>query len=226
MFLDEVAELPLTLQPKLLRVLEERVFYRLGDVKRREFSARIICAANRDLSDMVDKGLFRRDLYHRLRVGHLQIAPLRERGEDIVTLAYFVLRREAERKKKRFSGIGDEALRMLCAYPWPGNVREMENTIERAVLMNDGELLLQEHLYFLSPTAVEPPRESALSPDEGWISFGSNGWVRLPKEPFQVKDLTEAIIRQTLERFAGNKSKAAAYLGISRFALQRRLGGA
>lgn len=223
-FLDEVAEMPLTLQPKLLRVLEERIFYRLGGVKKRHFSARIICAANRDLADMVEKGLFRRDLYHRLRVGHLQIIPLRERGDDIVSLAELVLRREAERKKKRFRNISPETLRVLRTYPWPGNVRELENTLERAILMHDGETLLPEHLYFLPNTAEPPVQQPGARPQDGdWLPFGSNGWVLLPDAPFAMDELSDAIIAQTLERFGGNKSKTAAYLGLSRYALHRRL---
>lgn len=221
-FLDEVAELPLTLQPKLLRVLEERIFYRLGGVKKRDFSARIICAANRDMGEMVEKGLFRRDLYHRLRVGHLKIIPLRERGDDIVTLANLVLRRESERKKRRFRSIGDEAMRLLCSYSWPGNVREMENTIERAVLMNDGETLLPEHLYFLSPPD-EAPKDAVPESGDNWVPFGCNGWVLLPDAPFPLEDLSDYIVRLTLERFGGNKSKAAAFLGLSRYALHRRV---
>ena len=226
-FLDEVAELPLALQPKLLRVLEERIFYRLGGVKKRTFSARVVCAANRDLSDMVEKGLFRRDLYHRLRVGHLQITPLRERGEDIAVLVEMLLQRETERKKKRFRGISAEAMRMLCSYPWPGNVREMENTIERAVLMHDGEYLLPEHLHFIS---LEEDFMQALDPvfassGEERISFGENGWIQLPDKPFSLESMTDAVMGQALERFGGNKSKAAEFLGVSRYALHRWISG-
>ena len=230
-FLDEVAELPITLQPKLLRVLEERIFYRLGGVRKREFNARVICAANRDLADMVEKGLFRRDLYHRLRVGHLNIIPLRERGEDIVALADMVLRREAERKKKRFRAISPDALKLLREYPWPGNVREMENTIERAVLMNDGEALLPEHLYFLTlenGIRVQSGTSVAASPpalQDDWVPFGANGWFLLPDQPFSLDAMSDAVITEALARFGGNKSRAAAFLGISRYALLRRVSG-
>lgn len=222
-FLDEVAEMPLMLQPKLLRVLEERTFYRLGGVRKRDFSARIICAANRNLADMVEKGLFRRDLYHRLRVGHLRIIPLRERGDDIVSMAHMVLRREAERKKKQFSAISDEALRLLKTYPWPGNVREMENAIERAVLMNDGEVLLPSHLEFLA--APEETPKHTVSPGGERAFFGADGWIALPDEPFSLENLTNAVVLGVLDKFDGNKSRAAAFMGISRFALHRRLTG-
>ena len=232
LFLDEVAELPLTLQPKLLRVLEEKSFFRLGGVKKRDFAARVICAGNRDLASMVDAGQFRRDLYHRLRVGHLNIIPLRERGEDIVTLVNLVLRRETVRKKKRFERISPEAMALLCRYPWPGNVRELENTLERAVLMHDGETLLPGHLRFLSDETTNGKRSqdttavAEVSADDGrWLVFGDTGRLRLPDGPFTLESLTDAIVEEALSKFGGNKSKAAGYLGVSRYALHRRVGG-
>ncbi len=229
LFLDEVAEMPLSLQPKLLRALEERAFYRLGGVKKRTFSARIICAANRDLAEMVKKGQFRRDLYHRLRVGHLHITPLRERPEDIIALCDLILRRETERKKKRFRAIGATALERLLAYPWPGNVRELENTLERAILMHDGEELLPAHLHFAAgeeeTAALESPGQapSASADPAAWMAFGQNGRLLLPDGPFALEELTSAIVERALARFDGNKSKTAAYLGLSRFALHRRV---
>lgn len=224
LFLDEVAEMPLTLQPKLLRVLEERCFYRLGGVKRREFRARVICAGNRDLAAMVEAGQFRRDLYHRLRVGHLRIPPLRERPEDIPVLAGLFLQREAVRKKKRFTALSPDALRLLGRHPWTGNVRELENAVERAVLLHDGPALTARHLGFLdedgageSPLAVrrdgDRPGAWRLDPDN----------LTLPDAPFDVEALVDALVRKAVERFGGNKSRAAAHLGISRFALHRRL---
>jgi DNA-binding NtrC family response regulator len=227
-FLDEVAELPLALQPKLLRALEEKAFYRLGGVKRRLFDARVICAANRDLEEMVGKGLFRRDLYHRLRVGHLRIPPLRERGDDIRVLAELVLLREAERKKKQFRAFSDEAMDLLMRYSWPGNVRELENTIERAVLMNDGATLTPAHLSFLtlaawpdSPAFSASPRPNA--EEENWFAKTADGRVALPERAFDLEEFVDGIVRAALARFDGNKTKTANFLGISRFALHRRL---
>ena len=221
LFLDEVAELPLSLQPKLLRVLEERSFYRVGGMKKRLFSARIVCAGNRDMADMVEKGAFRRDLYHRLRVGHLYIPPLRERKEDIGPLAEYFLRREAERKKKTFGGIAPETLAILHEYRWPGNVRELENSIERAVLMHEGTVLLPEHMDFLrnQPGAVPASPPAAQQPLPGPCAAP----LRLPEQPFQLEGLVDALIEAAMEKFAGNKTKAAQYLGISRFSLHRRL---
>ncbi len=256
LFLDEIAEMPLNLQPKLLRVLEERSFYRLGGVKKREFKARIICAGNRNMLEMIEKGTFRRDLYHRLRVGHMLLPPLRERKEDLEPMAELFLRRESERKKKRFRGFDARAMEMMRNYPWPGNVREMENAIERAVLLNDGELIKPEHFDFLlaggsgyDPVTGEGGRRATDrrasdgrragdgTPDTGDRRAGvdrRSGMQRqgealdlsnltLPDAPLDLEALTDDIVRKTYEKCNGNKTRAAEYLKMSRFALARRL---
>lgn len=250
LFLDEVAEMPLTLQPKLLRVLEERSFYRVGGMKKREFAARIVCAGNRNMADMVEKGTFRRDLYHRLRVGHLAIPPLRERIDDIGPLAEHFLLREARRKKKQFHGVDPATMKVLQTYSWPGNVRELENTMERAVLMHDGHLLLPEHVHFLfqgvPPTvfsrtagiragekgAEAEKRAGVPSMPAGEEPADGNGAVldlrdldrvRLPERPIRLEELMDTVVKAAMKRFGGNKTKTADYLGISRFALHRRL---
>lgn len=248
LFLDEVAEMPLTLQPKLLRVLEERSFYRVGGMKKRRFEARIVCAGNRNMAEMVERGTFRRDLYHRLRVGHISIPPLRERQEDILPLAGHFLRREAERKRKQFKGLAQDTVGILRSYAWPGNVRELENTIERAVLMHDGDLLMPRHVSFLSqgigPGYVPQASEGGIGGDTLAVSpltegpllarpLGGESAARfdcsdptsivLPETPMNLDDLVDAIVIAAVERFNGNKTKAADYLGISRFALHRRL---
>ncbi|WP_281172063.1 sigma 54-interacting transcriptional regulator [Nitratidesulfovibrio termitidis] len=214
--------MPLSLQPKLLRVLEERCFYRLGGVKRREFKARVVCAGNRDLSAMVENGQFRRDLYHRLRVGHLRIPPLRERPEDIPVLAGLFLQREAVRKKKRFTALSPDALRLLGRHPWTGNVRELENAVERAVLLHDGPALTARHLSFLDEHGVaDMPAPVTTGQPGSWQLDPDN--LTLPDAPFDVEALVDGLVRKAVERFGGNKSRAAAHLGISRFALHRRL---
>lgn len=218
LFLDEVAEMPLALQPKLLRVLEDRTYYRVGGLQKRNFTARVICAANRNLSDQVEKGFFRRDLYHRLKVGHMIIPPLRERPEDIPAMAHLFLTRQAQLKRKAFSGIAPATLRILTRYPWRGNVRELENTIERAVLIHDNDLLLPEHIAFLTECA-----EDVCLPDaQRKVPLDLEN-LELPEAPLDLEALTTVIVQKAVDRFAGNKSKAAAYLGISRFALHRRL---
>lgn len=228
LFLDEVAEMPLSLQPKLLRVLEDRTFYRVGGVKKRRFEARIVCAGNRNMREMVEKGAFRRDLYHRLRVGHLLIPPLRERKEDIRPLAEHFLHREAQRKKKHFSDISPAAMAVLEEHPWAGNVRELENALERAVLMNDGELLEPAHLEFLLRDTPEgyaapiPQQVVGLDTPVG-LDLRDPSRPLLPDGPINLEAMMDAVIQATLDRFDGNKSKAADHLGISRFALHRRL---
>ncbi len=237
LFLDEVAEMPLSLQPKLLRVLEERTFYRVGGMRKRSFDARIVCAGNRNMADMVEKGTFRRDLYHRLRVGHLCIPPLRERQEDIRPLAEHFMRREAQRKKKRFVGLDGETLKLLRSYPWPGNVRELENTLERAVLMHDNDLLLPAHINFLSQgrggfgsyspyggdVALPSGPHRGAGSERDKIDLSKPDAILLPDAGLRLDELMDAIVAAAMDRFEGNKTKAADYLGISRFALHRRL---
>jgi DNA-binding NtrC family response regulator len=247
LFLDEVAELPLSLQPKLLRVLEERSFYRVGGIKKRSFDARIVCAGNRDMTAMVEKGAFRRDLYHRLRVGHLFIPPLRERKKDILPLAEHFLHREAKNKKKRFGTLAPDTVELLRNYRWPGNVRELENAIERAVLMHNGDELLPAHLNFLTQSVSHGYGLNRADPSLGNDTLAVSAYgdrtfleevgpdkpgafdcrtpdsVVLPEQPMKLEELVDTIIRAAVERFGGNKSKAAEFLGISRFALHRRL---
>ena len=241
LFLDEVAEMPLSLQPKLLRVLQERSFYRVGGIKKRQFEARIVCAGNKNMADMVEQGTFRRDLYHRLRVGHLYIPPLRERPEDVRALADHFLAREAKRKKKSFTALAPATLAAMQRHTWPGNVRELENAIERAVLMHDGELLLPAYIAFLfqnnqSAASASAAKEAAASrmPDPSArasatgteasrLDLSNPDNILLPNEPLNLELLIDSLTAAALKRFNGNKSKTAEYLGISRFALHRRL---
>lgn len=216
LFLDEVAEMPLEMQPKLLRVLEDRTFYRVGGVKKRRFQARVVCAANQDLENLMEQGLFRRDLFHRLNVGRMRIPPLRERIEDIEPLAQHFLLREARRKKRRFRKLAPETIQLLQAHAWPGNVRELENAVERAVLTCDDDVLRPGHLAFL--VRDETPRIGARR--EQVFSLDS---LALPEAGLDLEALNQAIVRKALDRFGGNKTRTAKYLGMSRYALHRRL---
>ncbi len=220
LFLDEVAELPYSLQPKLLRVLEDRAYYRVGGVKQLHFLARVVCAANQDLGRMVEDGRFRRDLYHRIKVGQLIIPPLRDRPEDIPALAIRFLQREAHKKKKAFTSIHPEAMQLLQSYSWEGNVRELENAIERAVLIADGSELLPSHLDFLVKGRSARPFTPMRFNEPQTFSLET---MELPDEPLILNDLMEAIIDKALQKFNGNKTKTASYLGLSRYALHRRL---
>ena len=217
LLLDEIGDMSLELQPKLLRVLQERKFYRVGGLKKIDVDMRIICATNQNLDRMVNEGLFRKDLFFRLNMGRIQIPPLRGRREDIAPLAQMFLERFAKQKNRRFKLIQKEALQILENYPWPGNVRELENMIERVVLLCDDVEIKPEHLkYFTSKEEnFEGGRPQATCLREGSIV--------IPPDGLNLEAIEAEIIRKSLLMFNGNKTKAAAYLGISRSTLRSRL---
>src|SRR5499433_2094601 len=161
-FLDEVGELPLETQVKLLRVLQEQEFELIGSSKTIKIDVRIIAATNRDLAAAVAEGKFRRDLYYRLSVFPISVPPLRERAADVPLLVRFFLQRFAKRFRKRVSAISDETMDRLTAYRWPGNIRELQNVIERAVVLANGPVLeLDQELVPLGAASGRQPRESA-----------------------------------------------------------------
>jgi formate hydrogenlyase transcriptional activator len=141
MFLDEIGEIPLELQPKLLRVLQEREFERLGSARTLRTDARLIAATNRDLSEMVAEGTFRSDLYYRLNVFPVRMPPLRERQEDIPLLVRHFVQQFSRRNNRQIDTIPSETMEALVAYTWPGNIRELQNVIERAVIVSQGSVL-------------------------------------------------------------------------------------
>jgi two-component system, NtrC family, response regulator HydG len=194
-FFDEIGELPLFLQPKLLRVLQDRVYERVGGTKSLSFDVRIIAATNRDLSEEVRAGKFREDLYHRFNVINIESPPLRERKEDIPVLAQYFLQRISVRVKRHVEGISREAQEMMLQYNWPGNVRELENAIERAVVLGDADLVLPEDL----PEALL----ETTPPDETTAKYHSS--VRETKK--------EAIIDAYVQG-SGDYKQAAKLLGL------------
>jgi formate hydrogenlyase transcriptional activator len=141
LFLDEVADIPLELQPKLLRVLQEQEFERLGSTRTRRVDVRVVAATNRDLTRMVEEGAFRNDLYYRLNVFPVTVPPLRDRREDIATLVRYFAQGYSRRMNRRIETVPTETLAALERYHWPGNVRELENLIERAVILSPGQVL-------------------------------------------------------------------------------------
>ncbi len=204
MFLDEVDHLAPELQSKLLRALDQKSVRRLGATVTRTFDVRIVAATNADLASAVQAGTFREDLYYRLNVVGLELPPLRERGDDVMLLAAFFLKKFSTQYQLPEPGITPEVRRALVGHSWPGNVRELRNAIERAVLLSPpGTLALSE----LAPR--RPPTAQA-----GTLPF-----------PATIAQIQRAAARATVEQVGGNRSEAARRLGISRSRLQRLLEG-
>jgi len=217
LFLDEVGEIPLELQGKLLRVIQEKEFYRVGGLKKCKTDVRIICATNANLEQMVEQGTFRKDLYFRLKVGHFVIPPLRLRRDDIIPMAEMFLRQFSGNKLNHFQRISERAATILRSYEWPGNVRELRNTLEWVAFMHEDVELKPEHLVnlrqtFGSPSAIPISSEQVI-----------DGKFILPASGFNLEEHFDEIIQQALEACHGNKTAAALRLGISRRSLYSRL---
>jgi two-component system response regulator HydG len=209
LLLDEIGELPLPSQAKLLRVLEEKRFERLGSNRPLRLEARVIVATNRDLAAMVEEGTFRKDLFYRVAVVKLRVPPLRDRGEDLVLLAERILADLAPQAGRRVLGFSPAAIDAIRRYGWPGNVRELRNAIERALVVGEGERIeprdLPETVHGAAP--VQPDDESL---------------VRLPAK---IDWLEARAIEAALRATGGNQRQAAALLGIGRNTLARKLRG-
>jgi DNA-binding NtrC family response regulator len=204
LFLDEIGEIEQNVQIKILRVLQDKKFERVGGEETLEVDVRIIAATNRDLRAEIEKGAFREDLYYRLNVINIHVPPLRERKDDIPLLAAAFLKESAGEIGKALSGFDAKALTALYAHPWPGNVRELRNAIESAVVMSKGPLISLEDL----PPSVQ--------------SLVETGFVRIPLGS-SMDDAERVIIRETLAANSGNKSKTADVLGIGRKPLYDKL---
>jgi len=219
LFLDEVAEIPIDLQGKLLRVIQEKEFYRVGGLSKIKTDIRIICATNMDLETAVTEGRFRKDLYYRLKVGTILLPPLRERQEEILPLAAMFLESFSRQRAKHFASISREAEKILLDYSWPGNVRELRNAIEWAVFMHDDIELKPEHLGTI-PTTCQF-RENKTAPTAPILS--AEVPFQLPSGGFSLEQFTDQIIIQALKMHDNNKTLTAQYLGLSRRALCYRL---
>jgi two-component system response regulator HydG len=216
LFLDEVADLSLFTQAKLLRVLQEKEFERLGSNEPIRTDVRILSATNRDLAERRRAGVFREDLYYRLNVVTIRLPALREREGDIPLLAQFFLQKYAARMNKKVRGLRPEALRLLTGYHWPGNIRELENTMERAVLMSDGELISPEDLNL----AFSPADPAALSVPA--IPAGAAG-AGLPPESLSLEQAERRLVLQALERTGWVQKEAARLLGLSSRVMNYRI---
>jgi transcriptional regulator with PAS, ATPase and Fis domain len=205
-FLDEIGELPLGVQVKLLRVLENREIKRIGSPDPLRVEIRVIAATNRDLADMVRQGSFRDDLYYRLNVGAIHLPPLRSRVEDIEPLARHFLDAFNQKLGRTVAGISPQVHDILARYPWPGNVRELANVIERAMVVSKGSMILPENL---------PPHLF-----EARVTRVSEG-QRLPELSLEAAE-REQILR-ALQAAGGKRVEAARLLGLSRRTLYRKL---
>jgi DNA-binding NtrC family response regulator len=210
LFLDEVGELSPSAQVKVLRVLEEKEYFKVGGVDKKKADVRIIAATNKDLESEVKKGNFRDDLYFRLNVVKLQIPPLRERKEDILPLFRFFLNRFNEQFKKGFVQISREAEEKILSYSWTGNIRELRNAVERVVLLEKGDTILGKHFSFLSVGAELPGEGVQFKP-------------HLPSQGIVLDEVEKYYILEALKIKKGNKLQAAKMLGISRSALLYRM---
>lgn len=206
LFLDEIGDVPPATQVKLLRVLQEREFERLGGTKTVKVDVRLIAATNRDLREALEQGTFREDLYYRLNVVPIDIAPLRERKEDIPDLVNLFVSRFAGESGKAIEGITPQAMQILVNYHWPGNVRELQNIVERACALSKGPQLEQGDIHI-----------------DQRPSKGGNGAPGFLPEGMTLEQWEDEMVQEALKRANGNKSQAARLLGLSRNALRYRL---
>ena len=201
LFLDEIGNLSMSMQSKLLTAIEKRQISRLGATKSIPINVRLVCATNADIRQMVEEGNFRQDLLYRINTIEIHIPPLRERGEDILLLAEHFLKKYNHKYKKDIQGLTREAKQKLMKYPWPGNVRELQHAIERAVILAKN-IWLKPNDFMLTP---QPERKNER------------------EEIFNLEELELDAIKRALKRCAGNVSSAAELLGITRYALYRKI---
>jgi PAS domain S-box-containing protein len=220
LFLDELGDMPLALQSKLLRVLQERSFERIGDNKTRSVDVRIIAASNKDLFMMVQDGEFREDFYYRINVVTIPIPPLRERKDDIPLLCYHLITKLNEKLNKRVIGISPEAFAILKQYSWPGNVRQLENILERAMNFDVKSWIDTIHLPL---ELIENHVPTKNKPIEKSINSSGQNRNDSPTEMTSLKVSEKSIIIETLKAVQGNRSKAAELLGISRTTLYNKM---
>ena len=211
LFLDEIGNIPLHLQAKLLRVIQSRSVVRVGGTQATPVDIRLVCATNMDLEALVREGRFREDLYYRINTVHIALPPLRERKEDIVPLAQQFLERFAQKYHRPLTGIAPDAAELLKAQPWSGNIRELQNVVEKAVILSEEKTLTAKDIQLDS---------SALGLR---MTSGSNGLSLDARSFCHSERSEESMVREAMERAAGNISAAAKMLGVSRPTLYAKL---
>ncbi|MEJ2226322.1 MAG: sigma-54 dependent transcriptional regulator, partial [Syntrophobacterales bacterium] len=203
-FFDEISNLSLNIQAKLLRVIQEREFMKVGSQRRIKLDIRIIASSNRDLGEAIKAGTFREDLFYRLSVVPIHLPPLRERTGDIPLLVDHFLHKYSQKGHRRMSGISSQALKMLNDYSWPGNVRELEHTIERILILEDGAVIRPEHL-------------------PSFISQRQGEFQAFAEETYTLDELERRYIQYVLRRTKGHRQEAARILGINRKTLGNKI---
>jgi DNA-binding NtrC family response regulator len=213
--LDEIGDMPLELQAKLLRVLQERVYEKLGSNKPVKTDCRVITSTHRDLSQLVREGRFREDLYHRIDIFPVSLPPLRERKEDIPLLADYFLGQLRQELGKPIPGISQKAMDALLAYHWPGNIREMKNCLERASIITDNELIKPEHLTI---SATGRRKEDIFNNSANAVQIT----IDLDSPNTSLDSIVDKILQKTLDKCGDNKSLAAEILKVNRKMFYRR----
>jgi transcriptional regulator with PAS, ATPase and Fis domain len=199
------------LQAKLLRVLEDQTFRRLGGLKDIKLDLRVIAATNKNLREAVKEGAFRQDLYFRLNVIQILIPPLRERAEDILPLTRFFIEHYNKKFKRSIEGVSDGAARMLLAHDWPGNVRELRNAIERAMILEESALITPPSL----PIAISRPDSGALP--------AAAAPLEIPTDGLSLEENERSLLAKALEKTSGNQTQAARLLRITRDTLRYKM---
>ena len=211
LFLDEVGEIPLMLQAKLLRVLEEQSFRRLGGLKDIQLDLRVVAATNKNLREAVKEGAFRQDLYFRLNVIQILIPPLRDRAEDIVPLTRFFIEHYNRKFKRNIEGVTDASAKLLLYHDWPGNVRELRNAIERAMILEESSLITPASL----PIAISRP--------DGDAPRDTSVAAAIPSDGLSLEDNERSLLVRALEKTNGNQTQAARLLRVTRDTLRYKM---
>lgn len=228
LFLDEIGELPALLQAKLLRVLEDQIVRRVGGIRDLQVDVRVIAASNRDLERAVREGHFRQDLYYRLAIISIFIPPLRERKDDLLPLVDFFIAHYSRKFRKSIRGLADEARRLILNYDWPGNVRELKNAIERAMILEEEQLLRPVYLPFsvTQPHAGVTAFEHTSSPPVGIQPLPNGRWLpplSIPEGGTSLEEVERTLVELALNQSGGNQTHAARLLDISRDALRYKM---
>lgn len=213
LFLDEIGEIEISLQAKLLKALEDKIIRRLGNLRELKVNVRIIAATNRSLEEAVRQGKFRSDLFFRLRILHLELPPLRSRGDDILLLANHFLKIHSRRYGKQEMHFSPEAEKTLLDYPWPGNIRELRNMIEQTVLLSRQQTIEPGQLALLH----------GIVQDEKTNREGETGRVFLPRHGLSLEEVERDLVLQALEQTSWNVTQAAKLLGLTRDTLRYRM---